>query len=91
MDDRDTIGYMMEGFAMLTTAKVLRLIANANFRPMDSYDRETFAGVDNFDALIHYSDEAREDYTIILDGEKAYLIDREGSEQMFYLGDNILA
>ena len=77
--------------ANLTAYQVLRLIANAKFRQMDSYDLQAFAGVDNTDALSHYSDEVHEQYTIILDGEKVCLIDEFGYEAHYELGENILA
>lgn len=75
----------------MNAAQALRLAAHAKFRPMDSYDLNAFAGVDNVDALIHYADEPGEKYTIILDGNKLCLIDEEGAEQQFRLGENIFA
>ena len=77
--------------ANLTAYQVLRLIANAKFRQMDSYDLQAFAGVDNIDALIHYADEDQEQYTIILDGEKVCLIDEFGYESHYELGENAFA
>jgi len=85
------MNYMMKGSAMLTAAQVLRLIALRNFRPMDSYDRETFAGTDSPKAMIHYADEFSELYTIILDGNRVCLIDGEGVESHYVLGENVLA
>ena len=75
---------------MLTAAQVLGLVAHANFRPMDSYDREAFAGA-GWNALIHYADEDCELYTIILDGNRVCLIDGEGVESHYVLGENVLA
>lgn len=77
--------------ADLTAAMVLRLIAKADFRPMDSYDRDAFGGVEAADAMIHYADESDESYIIILDGNRVCLIDREGVEAQFELGENIFA
>ena len=77
--------------ANLTAYQVLRLIANAKFRQMDSYDLQAFAGVENTDALIHYADEAYEKYTIILDGEKVCLVDEWGYESHYELGENVFA
>jgi hypothetical protein len=84
---------MMKGneMANLTAYQVLRLVANAKFRQMDSYDLQAFAGVDNTDALIHYSDEVNEEYTIILDGNRVCLVDEHGYESHYELGENILA
>ena len=75
----------------LTSAMVLRLIAKAQFRPMDRYDRDCYGGVEAADAMIHYADEVDESYTIILDGNRVCLIDAEGVEAQFELGDNIFS
>jgi hypothetical protein len=85
------MNYMMKGISMLTAAQVLRLVANASFRPMDSYDRDIFAGTESPNPLIHYADQFCEVYTIILDGEIVCLIDEEGNEQKFRLGERLFA
>jgi hypothetical protein len=87
------MNYMMKGSAMLTAAQVLRLITTAlcNFRPMDSHDSEAFSGTDSPKAMIHYADEFSELYTIILDGNRVCLIDGEGVESHYVLGENVLA
>jgi hypothetical protein len=82
---------MMKGIAMLTAAQVLRLVARSNFRVMDSYDREAFAGVESPNALIHYADEFCELYTIVLDENKVCLIDEHGYETHYDLSENVLA
>jgi hypothetical protein len=80
---------MMKGCEMkMTPTQVLALVARSTFRPLDSYDHDSFAGVEAYDALIHYPDQVGEEYTIILDGNKICLI-ADGEEQQFHLGDNI--
>ena len=76
---------------MLTAAQVLRLVATASFRQMDSYDRQVFEGVNSINPLIHYSDQLEEHYTIILDGDRICLVDDEGVEKQFHLGENVFA
>jgi hypothetical protein len=75
----------------LTAADALRLIAKATFRPMDSYDRNCYSGVESDTAMIHYADESDESYIIILDGDLICLIDIDGVEAQFHLGENIFA
>lgn len=76
---------------MLSAAQVLRIVAQSKFRLMDSYDYQGFAGTESMEALIHYADEVGEEYTIILDDEKICVIDLNGQEQQFHLGENIFA
>ena len=71
--------------------EVLALVARSEFRPMDSYDREAFAGTNSPNPLIHYADEAGEKYTIILDGDKICLINQDGEEFQFLLGEEVFA
>lgn len=71
---------------MLTATQVLALVARSNFRPMDSYDREAFAGTESVNALIHYADEPGEEYIIVLDENKVCLIDEHGYESHYILG-----
>jgi hypothetical protein len=58
---------------------------------MDNYDHQTYQGVESPDALIHYADEADEHCIIILDGARVCLIDLDGVEAHFVLGDNLFA
>lgn len=71
----------------LTAAMVLRLIAKTEFDVMAELDRDCYGGVEAADPLIGYS----ADYTIILDGNRVCLIDAEGVEAQFELGENIFA
>lgn len=71
----------------LTSAMVLQLIAKTEFVEMTELDRDCYGGVEAADAMIGESS----DYTIILDGNRVCLIDCEGVEAQFELGDNILA
>lgn len=71
----------------LTAAMVLRLIAKTEFTTMTELDRECYGGVEADDAMIGESS----DYTIILDGNRVCLIDAEGVEAQFELGENIFA
>lgn len=70
---------------MLTATQVLALVARSNFRPMDRYDREAFAGTESPHALIHYADEPGEEYTIVLDENKICLLDEHGYETHYTL------
>jgi hypothetical protein len=81
---------MMKGSDM-NAIQALALVARSTFRPMDSYDREAFAGTESPNALIHYADQFCELYTIVLDNNRICLIDAEGDEQHFVLGENIFA
>ena len=67
--------------------EILRIVAACEFRHMTELDFDSFAGTENANAMI------AESYwgTIILDGEKICLINDEGEESQFLLGENIFA
>lgn len=78
----------------MTAAEVLRLVAKVNFIKMDDLDREAYSGVESDDAMIGYNlviDDHEVEYVIILDGNKVCLINEEGYESQYILGDNIFA
>lgn len=75
----------------MNATQVLRLVAKSSFRPMDSYDRQAFAGTESSNALIHYSDEIDEEYTIIIDGDRICLVDEHGYESHYVLGESLYA
>jgi hypothetical protein len=84
---------MMKGNDM-TAAEVLRLIAKVNFRKMNDLDYESFGAVESDEGLIGYNlviDDNEVQYTIIIDGNLICLIDADGDEAQYILGDNVFA
>jgi hypothetical protein len=71
----------------LTATMALRLVAKTEFAEMTELDRDCYGGVEAADAMIGFN----EDYTVILDGNRICLIDAEGVEAQFELGENIFA
>lgn len=67
--------------------EALALVARTEFRPMNEDDFYGFAGVKNSDALIAETEE----YIIILDGDVISVLNEEGTEAQFLLGENRLA
>lgn len=78
----------------MTAAEVLHLIAKAKFTKMTELARDFYAGVESDDAMVGTNfviDDNEIQYTIILDGNRVCLIDEEGAESQYILGDNIFA
>lgn len=70
----------------VTAAMVLRLLLKTKFTEMTDFDRDCYSGVEAADAMIGFSE-----FTIILDGNRVCLVDRDGVEAQFKLGENIFA
>jgi len=75
----------------MTATEALLLVARSSFRPFDKFDFQSFSGTESAKPMIHYADEADESYTIILDGNRIVLVDIDGVELHFLLGENIFA
>lgn len=67
----------------MTVIEAIRLVAKSDFRPFDKHDWNSFSGCVSENPMIHYADEADEEYTIILDGTDIVLINEEGDEYTF--------
>jgi len=67
--------------------EALILVAKSTFTPMDEFDRECFSGVESEEALISHGDE----FSVILDGTKICVINHDGEESIFEVGENIFA
>jgi hypothetical protein len=67
--------------------EILRIVAACEFRTMTALDFDAFAGTENANAMIGETFWG----TIILDGDKICLINDEGEESQFLLGENVFA
>ena len=64
----------------MVVSKALALVAGRNFRPFDSNDYDSFAGVDAPNPLISYPDEIGQKYIVIIAGTIVSFIDSDGDE-----------
>lgn len=66
---------------MLSAAEILRLVANADFRPFTQSDFRSFAGVETANPLISEIEE----FIVILDGDTVCVLNEDGDERGFRL------
>lgn len=66
---------------MLTAAEILRLVANADFRPFTERDFMCFGGVETANPLISEIEE----FIVILDGDTVCVLNEDGEEKGFRL------